>query len=89
MSYQPEPDPEKEYPRVFALKNRVIAWKAQHPISFWFWFWLFCAGVTLLFLPVSSPQQLERPSSKGFALYAALGWIYPFYLWVRARNKQT
>ncbi|MFW8595627.1 hypothetical protein [Cribrihabitans neustonicus] len=89
MSYQPEPDPEKEYPRLFALKHRVIAWKAQRPIAFWFWIWLLCAGVTLLFLPVSSPQQLERPSSKGFALYTALGWIYPFCLWVKARRQQT
>lgn len=86
MSYQPEPDPEKEYPRLFALKNRVTAWKAQRPASFWFWIWFICAAATLLPFAGQSGHQMQRPSTKLFALYAALGWIYPFYYWVKART---
>ncbi|MEY8802383.1 hypothetical protein AB9K35_19075 [Leisingera sp. XS_AS12] len=89
MSYQPEPDPEKEYPRLFALKHRVIAWKAQRPIAFWFWVWIVCTGATLLGFVGGSEHQMQRPSTKLFALYAALGWIYPFYLWVKARTHRT
>jgi hypothetical protein len=87
MSYQPGPDPERESPRLFALKHRTVAWKTERPVSFWFWAWFIVTGITLSVFALGSGYQMQRPSTKLFAAFAALGWIYPFYLWVRARKK--
>ncbi|WP_058285183.1 hypothetical protein [Leisingera aquaemixtae] len=88
MSYQPEPDHEREFPKLFALKKRVLDWKANRPVSFWLWIWFLCAFVALLTYAGQSIHQMQRPSFKVFALYAAFGWVCPLWIWVKARKDR-
>ncbi|KII14460.1 hypothetical protein OO25_13045 [Phaeobacter sp. S60] len=88
MSYQPEPDYEKECPKLFALRDRVVKWHGERPVLFWFLIWLTCSVVTLLTYAEQSAHQMQRPSFKAFTIYATLGWIHPFWIWIDARKDR-
>ena len=82
MSYQPEPDYEKEYPRIFRWKRRIVHFIKERPVAFLLRLWLVMATVTVLKLVTKGLEGFDKLWDKPFLLYALIGWAIPFILWI-------
>ncbi|WP_460272531.1 hypothetical protein [Celeribacter sp. ULVN23_4] len=90
MSYSPEPDPREELPKLTAFADRVAAFYKNKPIKFWGLLWLLSVIVVSLKLMMGGLNGLDHfmaSRNKALLAYALVGWIYPLFLFVRARSK--
>ncbi len=84
MSYNPEPGLRKERPHIPAWLNKYIAFHNNRPVAFWIRWWLIVVLISALtFVLVGPPDRL---SSRLGLLFALVGWVIPFILWIKARK---
>ncbi|WP_291730056.1 hypothetical protein [Leisingera sp. F5] len=88
MSYQPEPNPEQEFPKLFALKRRLVSFKKLQPAAFWFRAWLLVTAIVLPIWLASGFEGFKKPSHKAFLAIAFAGWVYPFAVWIKQHTGQ-
>lgn len=87
MSYQPEPDVEKEFPKIFAFKKRILTYGKVHPVRFWLCLWLFFAVPCILIFLAQGLDGFNTPRDKAALLISILGWVYPFVLFIRKNRS--
>jgi hypothetical protein len=88
MSYNPEPDFEKEFPRHAALRKRFIAFATKRPIALAFRIWLVCALFSAFMLWIGGPEAFNRPTAKLILFWGMLGWAVPFADWIRVKKAK-
>ncbi len=86
MSYNPETDLEKEFPRQAALRKRFAAFAKDRPIALAFRIWLGLTLFSALMLTLDGLAAFDSPGRKLILLFALLGWIIPFVDWIRTRK---
>ena len=89
MSYNPEPDFEKEFPRHAALQKRVIAFATKRPIALAFRIWLICALFSVFMFWFGGSEWLNKPTAKIIGFWGLVGWAVPFIDWIRAKKAKN
>jgi len=88
MSYNPEPDPDKEFPRLAALRERFISFATKRPVALALRMWLFFALFSALMLVTDGLDAFDTPGRKLILLIAMLGLVVPFIEWIRAKKAE-
>ena len=87
MSYQPEPDFEKEYPRTARWRRRMFAFYRERPLAFWLRAWVAAVIYFVLLWALDAPFMEGGIVLRVFLLFSLLGWVVPFIIWIRKRKS--